>query len=311
MTASPSRAGLVSVVIPFLDPQPQFLREAIEGVLAQTYPSWELLLVDDGSREDSAVLAQQFAKQYAGRIKYLEHEGHRNRGLSASRNLGISHAHGEYLAMLDADDLWLPQKLEEQIAILDRNPTVGMLYGPSLYWFSWTGRPEDQSLDYMPALGVLPDAVLRPPTLLTSMLRGDASVPCPCSVVVRHTTVNQVGGFHEGFTGLYEDQVFFAKISLHAPVYAAGKCWDRYRRHPQSLCATASRADEIAARRTFLHWLKSYTLQAGMQHAPIYKAVTQGLWELDHPVGARLLRSGRRARRLGGRAAAWLRGSEV
>ena len=300
--------GLVSVVTPFLNPDAAFLREAIESVIAQTYPHWELLLVDDGSQGESVDLAKQYAKQDPDRIRYLQHEGHGNRGHSESRNLAIREARGEYIALLDADDLWLPRKLEEQLAIMRATPEVGSVYGKTRYWFSWTGRPEDQDLDYVPALGVPVNSVLPAPGFLARMVQGTITVPCTCSLLVRRSVLGKNGGFEPGFTSLFGDQVFYTKVFLDWPVYAASQCWDYYRRHPDSLCATVSPQNAIAARRRFLQWVGSYLLQTGIDDGSVRQAVARALWELDHPLGARILRSGRRARRLGGRMAGWLGG---
>ncbi|HJR17168.1 MAG TPA: glycosyltransferase family A protein [Gemmatimonadales bacterium] len=306
-----SRQDLISIVTPFLNPHPVYLREAIESVIAQTYSKWELLLVDDGSQGDSVALARDYARRDPERIRYLTHEGHQNRGHSASRNLAIREAKGEYVALLDADDLWLPRKLEEQLAIMSRHSDVGSVYGKTLYWFSWTGDPGDQSLDYVPSLGVPLNSVLPAPRFLANMVRGSVTVPCTCSLLVRRSLLDESGGFEPAFTSLFGDQVFYTKIFLGSPVYAASQCWDYYRRHPESLCATVSPANAIAARRRFLEWVRSYLLQAGIADGPVHGAVSRSLWELEHPLGARILRSGRRARRLGGRAAAWLRGREI
>ncbi|HEX8089705.1 MAG TPA: glycosyltransferase family 2 protein, partial [Blastocatellia bacterium] len=97
--------SLVSVIIIFLNAE-EFIAEAIESVFDQTYSDWELLLVDDGSTDASAEIALRYAAGYRGRVRYLEHEGHQNRGMSASRNLGIASARGEFVAFLDADDVW-------------------------------------------------------------------------------------------------------------------------------------------------------------------------------------------------------------
>src|SRR5271154_2347778 len=104
---------LVSTIIIFLNAE-KFLAEAVESVLAQTYPTWELWLVDDGSTDDSSRIARDYATRHAARIHYLEHPGHENRGKSASRNLGLRHSRGSYVALLDADDVWLPGKLTNQ-----------------------------------------------------------------------------------------------------------------------------------------------------------------------------------------------------
>src|SRR5215218_5812117 len=97
-----SSESLVSVIIIFLDAE-RFIEEAIESVFAQTYDDWELLLVDDGSTDGDTRIALEYAEQNPGRVRYLQHPGHQNRGMSASRNLGIGSARGEYIAFLDAD----------------------------------------------------------------------------------------------------------------------------------------------------------------------------------------------------------------
>src|SRR5918997_3094056 len=137
---------LVSSVMIFLNAE-KFIEEAIESVFAQTHDNWELLLVDDGSSDDSSQIALRYAERHPEKVRYLEHPGHRNRGMSASRNLGIRHAKGEYIALLDSDDVWLPHKLQQQVAILDAAPEAGMVYGLSQYWHSWTGKPQDIQRD--------------------------------------------------------------------------------------------------------------------------------------------------------------------
>ncbi|MGV7223528.1 MAG: glycosyltransferase family 2 protein, partial [Nitrospinales bacterium] len=124
---------LVTAIIIFLNEE-RFLEEAIESVFAQTYDHWELLLVDDGSTDHSTEIALRYSAQYPKKIRYLEHEGHQNREKSSSRNLGMHHARGEYIAYLDGDDVWLPHKLARQVMILESNPNAAMVYGPLRMW---------------------------------------------------------------------------------------------------------------------------------------------------------------------------------
>ena len=93
-TTTPTPA--VSVIVIFLNEE-RFLEEAIESVLAQTYHDWELLLVDDGSTDRGSDIARDYAQRFAGQIRHLEHGGHANRGMSASRNLGLRHAKGRFI----------------------------------------------------------------------------------------------------------------------------------------------------------------------------------------------------------------------
>jgi glycosyltransferase involved in cell wall biosynthesis len=125
---------LVSVVIPFCNAV-RFCAEAVESVLSQTYTCWELILVDDGSRDGTSKIAQDHAEGSNGKIRYVEHEGHRNLGVTRSRNFGARSSCGELLAFLDADDVWLPQKLDYLVSIMAAYPEAGLVFGPSEYWY--------------------------------------------------------------------------------------------------------------------------------------------------------------------------------
>src|SRR4051812_33913704 len=92
----------VSVVMIFLDAE-EFIREAIQSVADQTVDSWELLLVDDGSTDGSTEMALRYLAEDPARIRLLHHPGGVNRGMSASRNLGLREARGEFVTFLDAD----------------------------------------------------------------------------------------------------------------------------------------------------------------------------------------------------------------
>lgn len=253
----------VSVIVIFKDAEP-FLGEAVESVRAQTFRDLELLLVDDGSTDGSTAIARRYADQYAGRVRYLEHPGHANLGMSATRNVGVSHANGEFIAFLDADDALVPTALEEQVALLRAHPRVGMVYGPLEYWYGWTGKPEDTARDYICPLGVPADRVHEPPSLIATFVQNVAY--SPAGIVLRRTLFEEVGGFEESFRDLYEDQVFAAKVCLAASVYASGRCWYRYRQHPNACCLTALHEGRMeASREPFLHWLLDYLEQEGLE----------------------------------------------
>jgi glycosyltransferase involved in cell wall biosynthesis len=292
----------VSIITIFLNAE-AFLQEAIESVLAQTYDNWELLLVDDGSTDASSAIAQRSAKRYPDRVRYLEHAGHQNRGKSVSRNLGIRQARGDYLALLDADDVFLPNKLEQQVAMLEAHPEAGMVYGPTLYWYSWTGKPEDSRRDHLGRLGVQPETLFYPPELLTRFLRDGGTVPCTCGLLARRSIIERVGGFAEAIQHMYEDQVFLARMCLAAPVFVTGACGDRYRQHPGSTSNQAIQAGEYhpskpnPARHAFLTWLATYLDQLGIQDAAAWKALHQAFQPYRHPIAYHVLDRARQLRR--------------
>jgi glycosyltransferase involved in cell wall biosynthesis len=272
-----------------------FLEEAITSVLAQTYTHWELLLVDDGSADTSTQIAQRFALRHSERIHYLQHAGHENRGMSAARNLGLRHSGGEFIAFLDADDVWLPPKLEYQVAVLRQHPEAQMAYGPTRLWYSWTDNPQAAKRDGWRKTGIRGEQVIDPPELLLRFLRGRAQTPATCSVLIRREAVEAVGGFEESFRGLYEDQAFFAKIFLTTPAFVSRKSWDLYRQHPNSCCIAAAGTGDFhpelphPAKHAFLKWFETYLSGQVGADSKVRSTLRRQLWLYDHARLHRLL----------------------
>jgi len=114
------------VIIPFYS-HLDWLYEAIESVFAQTYKNYEVILVNDGSKEDMT----EFLQKYGERITYLYQD---NAGPAAARNNGIRHATGDYIAFEDSDDVWMPTKLEKQVAFMEETLTMWSHTG---FWYWW------------------------------------------------------------------------------------------------------------------------------------------------------------------------------
>ena len=249
---------VVSVIMPFLNVA-RFLDEAIESVRAQTYPRWELLLCDDGATDGSSDIARRWAERDPARIRHLRHAERATHGASATRNLGIAHARGEVIALLDGDDTWFPTKLEEQLAILAERPDADALYGVTELWYGWTGAPEDAARDSRPSGGIPSNTLLAPRELLVGMLRRELLVPCTCSIIMRADAVRRSGGFVDEFRQIYTDVAFYSRLSLVSRVLYVERCWDRYRRHPASAYSEVQRRGEgREARLRWLTWLDRY-----------------------------------------------------
>jgi glycosyltransferase involved in cell wall biosynthesis len=293
---------LVSCIIIFLNAGEKFFIEAIESIFAQTYDNWELLLADDGSTDESTAIALQYARKYSEKVRYVEHEGHQNRGMSATRNLGIRHAKGEYIAFLDADDVWLPHKLEQQVPILESHPEAAMLYGRTQFWFSWTENnpisswnPENGQHDLMTITSVKFDTIVKPTTQLLLFLQNKEIYPCTCSILIRRQLFKDIGGFEEDFRNAHEDMVFHSKVFLKAPVYVSSECWDKYRIHPDSYWRRADMQGKgVEIRRIghlkYLTWLETYLSEKEIKDPEVWKALKKALFPYRHPILYRLLR---------------------
>jgi glycosyltransferase involved in cell wall biosynthesis len=284
----------VSIICPFLDGA-RYLEEAIESVLAQTYDDFELLLIDDGSTDGSSGIAQSYSERFPSRIRYLEHPGHVNRGTSPSRNLGLRTAEGELIAMIDCDDVWVPEKLLEQVAFMNDHPEVGMLCGAMNYWSSWAGGE-----DRLVLTGGRAGELLAPPHALLELYPlGVADAPGTSDVMFRRSLIDQGCIFEESLSGsvqMFEDQTFFASVYLTAPVYFSDRVWCRYRQHPESCVAVVSTGGHYATmRRDFLEWLGNLVINREVPNKDkILSAIARAQWEIGHPSVGGLLRRLRR-----------------
>lgn len=112
-------SGLVSIVMPCYNGE-QFIEETIDSVLQQSYSKWELLVIDDGSKDNSCALVQKYVEKDE-RIHLIRQE---NSGSAVARNNGIRQSRGQYLALLDSDDIWLPEFLDSQVKFIQQKKAV-------------------------------------------------------------------------------------------------------------------------------------------------------------------------------------------
>jgi glycosyltransferase involved in cell wall biosynthesis len=264
---------VVSVVTPFTN-QAAYLDQAIVSVRAQTFAEWELVLVDDGATDGSRAVAERAAAADPARIRVVD-AATRHGGAAAARNHGLRLARGTYAAFLDADDVFLPAKLADGVAILATHPAVAILHAPTRWWYDgvpgrdWTERP-----------GVATDRAHPPPTLLIDvMLRQRGDIPCTCGVLLRRDAALAVGGFEERFA-LYEDQSLWAKLFLLHPAWVTSRCHARYRQHATSTSALAAARGDYdryrthAAQEAFFAWLADWVMGHGA-HPTVLRAIAR------------------------------------
>lgn len=203
----------VSVVIPSYN-HARFLRDAICSVIAQTYHDFEIIVVDDGSTDDTA----QVAARYSPSIRYIFQK---NAGLSAARNTGIRASTGAYLAFLDADDLWHPDFLARLVPVLDRNPDIGAVYSGSQFVDAHSR--------------VLPQTIVRTvaPNRLHDSLIGGEFFP-PCAVLVRKSAFDRVGLFDESLLAS-EDWDMWLRVSSEFSFDCVSEVLAQYRMHGDNM----------------------------------------------------------------------------
>lgn len=312
----PTAEPLVTAVMIFLNGE-KYIAEAIDSIVAQTYENWELILVDDGSTDGATAIARDYAARFPGQIRYIEHPNHENRGMSASRNAGVAAGTGAYVSFLDADDIWLPERLESFVEVAASFPEAGMIYGPTLYWYSWAkdlgeAPPVEGQDDFpgevdLPTYELLPDPVVLRQFLVTN----GGCLPGICSLLVKRRSYEEIGGFEPSFRGLYEDQVFLSKMAAGFPIVVIDEVLDYYRQHSESCCWRAVKSGEYdplyhhPAKAKYLHWLRGYVKSLELRDEIISTAIRQQLrpyqiplyipsgrlWRATKRTGRRILRA--------------------
>ena len=120
---------MVSIVMPAYN-SGKTISESVNSIIAQTYEDWELIVIDDGSADETPEIISSFAKQDK-RIRFLQND--KNSGVSYTRNRAVRMAEGEWIAFLDSDDLWRPEKLEKQMALVKEHPDMVVCYTASSF----------------------------------------------------------------------------------------------------------------------------------------------------------------------------------
>ena len=200
----------ISIIMPSYNGR-EFIAEAIQSVIEQTYTDWELLIFDDGSTDDTESVVRPFLEDK--RIRYEKQE---NLGQPKTRNKGVRMARGRLIALLDSDDVWLPEKLARQAAIFERFPEVGVCA---------TGMtiidPKSQ-VTANPVWKTFHGRAL--PALVTEELKVGMSTS-----VTRRVVFDDIGYFDEGYLPFSMDFDFWLRVALKYDFYLIGENLTRYR----------------------------------------------------------------------------------
>ncbi len=227
------RPPRVSVIVPTYN-RAKYLAEAVESVLVQDYVDYEILIIDDGSTDDT----QEVVRRFPGELVRYHHQ--RNAGPSAARNTGLGLARGELVAFLDSDDRWLPDKLGPQVALFDEFPEL-VLTAANIQHFDESGlldrfHTNPDQWEHLPGEEVRPDVFYisepRDPMLGENWVPGG-------SVVARREVILEVGGFDKDLW-CGEDYDLWLRLSARGPFVLERRVVYLYRQHE----GTLNRRDE-------------------------------------------------------------------
>lgn len=205
----------VSIVIPAYN-QADYLAEAIASSLEQTYQDYEIIVVDDGSTDETPTVAQRFSST----IRYIRQE---NQGLAGARNTGIRHAAGEYIALLDSDDRWSPDFLQTMMSLVEQHPE-GAVYYAGWRFIDANGKDLPQAPN---------SRVIAPAAMYRAMLKSNFLIPS--AIVMRRSTIVAEGMFDPAFRRLQDRELWVRLLSKGYKFIGSSACPVYYRVHGSSL----------------------------------------------------------------------------
>ena len=202
----------VSVIVPFYNSE-DYIGEAIESILKQSYQDYEIIAVNDGSTDSSAEVVERFGSG----IRNLSHP---NSGVAKTMNRGMEAASGEYLSFLESDDIWHPDKLAVQVEVLDRCPDVGIV---------------TSDVEYIEQDGTKLNKILvasrHEDTFIRMFVKGH--ILLPSAMMIRREVYEKAGGMNEGFIGAcLQDHEWAARLCDTAKIHSINKPLVFYRMHP-------------------------------------------------------------------------------
>lgn len=218
----------LDVIIPAYNAA-RYLPFALESLLAQDSPDWHAVLVDDGSTDNTPEVVDSYRDRFGSRLTYIRQN---NRGLPAARNAAIAASAGEFLALLDADDIWLPSRVSASLEVFRNQPSTGITY-------SAVTLIDQSGIPFFDFVGDDRDA---PGNTVSKIYTSEIHLCCP-TVTFRRAAVERVGGFDETLRST-EDRDLWVRIAQHYQVVFIPKILAQYRRSPTSMSANYQRMFE-------------------------------------------------------------------
>ena len=216
---------IVDIIVPAYNAA-RFLPSALDSVGAQTFSDWRILLVNDGSTDNTDEIVAHYQEQFGEKLKYIKQA---NAGLPAARNAAIRNSSSEFLALLDADDIWLPLRLEESLKSFSHRPQAGLSYGMVDLMdqdgniLQWKDRRQKNAEGW----------------IATAIYTRRLNLPCP-TITFRRQCIEDVGLFDETMRAT-EDRDMWLRIALKYEVRFVEKVIACYRRSPASISSDLNR----------------------------------------------------------------------
>lgn len=249
----------------------KYLKEALLSVLNQSFAEYEVLIIDDGSSSDIVTALDTFSS-YDDRI-YVHHISHG--GVSYARNIGIELSSGTFIAFLDADDIWMPNKLEKQVSLLESQPKVGVVY-TNAEFISTEGTLIGKTICEHWNMSPMPSG-----NILESLL--EKSFIVQSTVITRSTCFKEVGKYDENLRR-GEDWHMFIRLAKHYEFVFIDEILVHYRRHQGSvsLSSESQLNDVLSVVNVIFSDPDLSAYQNKRKNALVSIYLHEGVWNLKH-----------------------------
>ncbi|MFO1257175.1 MAG: glycosyltransferase [Gammaproteobacteria bacterium] len=261
---------LISIIMPCYNAQ-KTLPETLNSIPRQSYSNWELIAIDDGSKDKTLKLLNDFRDRYPKQVKIISHP---NQGQVKSKNRGLEIAQGSFIAFMDADDLWHPQKLNSQLTYMLEHAEIGLCYT--------NGEYIDEASNHTGPIGINPRLSGQ---CLHEFLMGNAIVAS--SVMIKKEIISQVGYFDESLTAC-ENWELWTRISSISEIGVIDESLVYYRRHSHNMSHNIEKMkrNRILVIQKNRHQYKSLFTDMGKRtKLALYRAYEffgeNALWHLD------------------------------
>ncbi|MCL5996862.1 MAG: glycosyltransferase [Chloroflexi bacterium] len=224
----------------------RYLSQTLDSVLAQTYQDFEIVIINDGSTDNSHELLTEYQGRYPDKIRYSWHPNHVNKGVTYTSNAAIELCRGELLAWLGSDDIWMPEKLARQVAVMRDRPDIGMI--------CTRARIIDQ--DGKPRPGIMGKQL--PERALQQLVLGMDI--CASTTLIRRSCLDDVGLFDESL--VYSDWELFIRIAAKYPIGCIAEPLAMYRIHGRNM--SISSRPEIKLERNLAVLAVVFSSQPGL-----------------------------------------------
>lgn len=222
---------LVTVIVPAYNHE-SYIVECLESVVSQTYDNIQIIVINDGSRDNTGLLISEFVSKQERKVEYISKD---NEGLCKTLNLGLSLSKGEYISLIASDDVWCSNKLEEQVTFLENNKNIGLVYSDA-YFLRGTTKTSMKYSEYKPRIKKHYKNSIQNRNMYESLLIENLIIAG--TVLLRSECFETMGLFDEKLK--YEDYDMWLRVSIEYPIAYIDKPLAYYRTHDNNVSNNTS-----------------------------------------------------------------------